>query len=114
MISTASVAGVGYYTGSGDGARDKLAAPGTTYYTGASEKGEPPGRWSGRGRGLLLRRRRLLYRSRRRRRRRLDRSRRRGLGSNEPAGRSADQAERQRTSCPGVQVLHARLLTGIP
>src|SRR3954449_2209117 len=48
MISTASVAGVGYYTGSGDGARDERAAPGTTYYTGASEKGEPPGRWSGR------------------------------------------------------------------
>src|SRR4051794_32561091 len=48
MISTASVAGVGYYTGSGDGSRDERAAPGTTYYTGASEKGEPPGRWSGR------------------------------------------------------------------
>ena len=48
MISTASVAGVGYYTGSGDGARDERAAPGTTYYTGASEKGEPPGRWGGR------------------------------------------------------------------
>src|SRR3954471_16078291 len=48
MISTASVAGVGYYTGSGDGARDERAAPGTAYYTGASEKGEPPGRWGGR------------------------------------------------------------------
>src|SRR5919205_1240117 len=48
MISTASVAGVGYYTGSGDGAREERAAPGTTYYTGASEKGEPPGRWGGR------------------------------------------------------------------
>src|SRR3954464_9691090 len=48
MISTASVAGVGYYTGSGDGARDERAAPGTTYYTGAWEKGEPPGRWGGR------------------------------------------------------------------
>src|SRR5918911_4634729 len=47
MISTASVAGVGYYTGSGDGSRDERAAPGSTYYTGASEKGEPPGRWSG-------------------------------------------------------------------
>src|SRR3954447_26388055 len=47
MISTASVAGVGYYIGSGDGARDERAAPGTTYYTGASEKGEPPGRWGG-------------------------------------------------------------------
>src|SRR3954447_12449122 len=48
MISTASVAGVGYYTGGGDGSRDDHAAPGTAYYTGSSEKGEPPGRWSGR------------------------------------------------------------------
>src|ERR687885_923277 len=48
MISTSSVAGVGYYTGSGGGARDEHAVPGTTYYTGASEKGEPPGRWGGR------------------------------------------------------------------
>src|SRR4051794_30279723 len=48
MISTASVAGVGYYTGSGDGARDERAAPGTPYYTGASSKGEPRGRWGGR------------------------------------------------------------------
>src|SRR3954468_15070463 len=48
MISTASVAGVGYYTGSGDGSRDEHAAPGTAYYTGSSENGEPPGRWGGR------------------------------------------------------------------
>src|SRR3954453_5726541 len=48
MISTASVAGVGYYTGGGDGSRDDHAAPGTAYYTGSSEKGEPPGRWGGR------------------------------------------------------------------
>src|SRR5437764_12524344 len=48
MISTASVAGVGYYTGSGDGARNERAASGSTYYTGASEKGESPGRWGGR------------------------------------------------------------------
>src|SRR3954462_1033708 len=48
MISTASVAGVGYYTGGGGGREDERRAPGTAYYTGSGEKGEPPGRWSGR------------------------------------------------------------------
>src|SRR4051794_31823285 len=48
MISTASVAGVGYYIGGGGDSEDERRAPGTAYYTGSSEKGEPPGRWSGR------------------------------------------------------------------
>src|SRR3954451_1883867 len=48
MISTASVAGVGYYTGGGGDRAEEHRAPGTAYYTGSSEKGEPPGRWSGR------------------------------------------------------------------
>ena len=48
MISTASVAGVGYYTGSGEAAATSARHPARRYYTGASEKGEPPGRWSGR------------------------------------------------------------------
>src|SRR3954452_14276850 len=48
MISTASVAGVGYYTGGGGDRDEEQRAPGTAYYTGSSEKGEPPGRGSGR------------------------------------------------------------------
>src|SRR3954452_14012302 len=45
MISTASVAGVGYYTGGGSDEARQGAAP--NYYTGASDKGEPSGQWSG-------------------------------------------------------------------
>jgi hypothetical protein len=46
MISAAGAAGVGYYSGGGgsDEARD---ASGRNYYTGAVEKGERPGQWSG-------------------------------------------------------------------
>src|SRR3954469_11560746 len=53
MISTASVAGVGYYTGGGGDRAEEHQAPGTAYYTGSSEKGEPPGGGSGRLAGQL-------------------------------------------------------------
>lgn len=47
MISAGGVAGVAYYTGGGGSGHERPEGT-RNYYTGASEKGEPPGQWSGR------------------------------------------------------------------
>jgi hypothetical protein len=51
LITTKKVGDVGYYKGAGgkgEGYGPQLPEGATSYYTGASAHGEPPGQWSGR------------------------------------------------------------------